>query len=173
MKKLLVVVVALFSIGTLSAQTKIGHVNSMEVRDTMPSFKKAVESITQFENEGMQEIQEMQQALQLAYQDYEMKAPDRLPTINKMEEEKLMKKQQDLQTRQQELQMQSQQVSQELNTPILEKIQEAVKIVATRHKLSYILDVSSTLYFEGGTDYTAEVVTEVLKLDKVDVVPAQ
>lgn len=166
MKKVVVLVIAIFSIGSLVAQTKIGHVNSTEVRDTMSSYKKAVESVTQFEKEGVLELQEMEQNLNLAYQDYEMKKADRLPTINKMEEEKLMKKQQDLQTRQQELQMQMQQISQELNQPILDLIQKAVAVVAKRHKLNYIIDVTSTLYFEGGIDYTKEVMTEVLKLEK-------
>ena len=41
----------------------------------------------------------------------------------------------------------------------------AVIIVAERKKLNYIFDETVSLYFKGGIDCTAEVLTELLKLD--------
>ena len=56
--------------------------------------------------------------------------------------------------------------SQELNTPILGMVQQAVKIVAERLKIDYVIDESVTLYFESGTDITKDVINELLKMDK-------
>jgi Skp family chaperone for outer membrane proteins len=49
--------------------------------------------------------------------------------------------------------------------PILERTQKAIAIVAERKKLNYIFDETVSLYFKGGIDCTAEVMTELLKLD--------
>ncbi len=76
-----------------------------------------------------------------------------------------MKKQQALQEREQSLNTEMQAVSQELNKPILERVQKAVEVVSDRKKLSYVIDESVTLYFKGGIDIQAEVVTELLKMD--------
>jgi len=76
-----------------------------------------------------------------------------------------MKKQQNIQDRQESLNQEMQIYSQELNKPILERVQKAVEIVSDRRKLNYVIDESVTLYFKGGTDITAEVVVELLRLD--------
>ena len=83
----------------------------------------------------------------------------------KIEEEKIMKKQQGLEDRQTALQQEMQIYTQELNKPILERVQKAVEIVSDRKKINYVLDESNTLYFKGGMDITAEVLIELLRLD--------
>ena len=90
---------------------------------------------------------------------------DMTPVIQQMEQEKLQKKQQALQTRQSELEQQMQIYGQELNRPILELVQAAVNNVAESMKVSYVLDETVTLYFQGGTDITKEVMAELLKLE--------
>lgn len=87
------------------------------------------------------------------------------PMLIKIEEEKLMKKQQNIQDREQALNQEMQIYSQELNKPILERVQKAVEIVSERRKLNYVIDESVTLYFKGGTDITSEVIVELLRLD--------
>lgn len=165
MKKVVLALVALFTVGSVMAQSKVGHINAQKVLDTMPSHVRALEDLQNHEEEGILELQELQADLEAAYKKYEAGKLDRTPIMNQLEEEKLMKKQEGLQARQQELQVEAQRISQSLNQPILDKLKEAVKIVAERNKLSYIIDESSALYFDGGTDYTDQVITEVLKLD--------
>jgi outer membrane protein len=87
------------------------------------------------------------------------------PMLIKIEEEKLMKKQQNIQDREQGLNQEMQMYSQDLNKPILERVQKAVEIVSDRKKLNYVIDESVTLYFKGGMDITAEVVVELMRLD--------
>jgi len=165
MKKIVLALVVMFSIGSVVAQQKIAHVNSQKLLDTLPSRKAAIEQLKMFEENGVKELQEMEADFNKQIAVYEKGRPTMSPVIIKIEEEKLMKKQQALQEREQSLNSEMQAVSQELNKPILERVQNAVEIVSDRKKLSYVIDESSTLYFKGGMDITAEVITELLRLD--------
>lgn len=167
MKKLILVAVVLFSMGSLMAQTqqKIAHVNSQKLLDTLPSRKAAIAQLQKFEQDGMKELEEMEADLRKAYAYYEANKSSWSPVILKIEEEKIMKKEQAFQERQQTLNSELQAVSQELNKPILDRVQKAVEIVSDRKKLSYVIDESVTLYFKGGVSIQAEVITELLRLD--------
>ena len=147
------------------AQMKIGHINSQVLLDTLQSRKDSMAALKQFEAEGVQELQEMNKAFESAYLRYQQNEKDWSPVIKKMEQEKLMKKQQALETRQVELEQQMQIYGQELNKPILDLVQTAVNNIAESKKLSYVLDETVTLYFQGGIDLTQEVMTELLKLE--------
>ena len=147
------------------AQMKIGHINSQVLLDTLQSRKDVMAALKQFEAEGVQELQEMNKAFESAYLRYQQNEKDWSPVIQKMEQEKLMKKQQALETRQVELEQQMQIYGQELNKPILDLVQTAVNNIAESKKLSYVLDETVTLYFQGGIDLTQEVMTELLKLE--------
>lgn len=165
MRKLILALLVVLSAGAAVAQSKVGHVNSQKLLDTLPSRKDAIEKLKQFEIDGMKELQEMQRDLEAAYMKYDQNAASMSPVIQKIEQEKIMKKEQALQERQQSLQQEMQVYSQELNKPILDRVQKAVEIVADRKKLNYVIDESVTLYFKGGTDITGEVLTELLRLD--------
>lgn len=164
MKKLLVALLVVLSTSVM-AQQKLGHVNSQELLDTMPSRKAALQTMKQFEKDGLKELAELEEDLKKAIEDYKIKEPGLAPVMKQIEEQKLQKKEKVLMEREQELNYEMQAISQSLNGPILERIQEAVKIVADRKKISYVIDETTTLYFDGGIDLTAEVLVELLKLD--------
>lgn len=166
MKKLLVVLVLVLGAGTSMAQSKVAHVNSQVILDTLPSRKAAIIKLQEFEKNGIAELQEMEEDFNLAVAKYQKEQPNMTPILIKIEEEKLMKKQQALQERESSLNAEMQAYSQELNAPILEKVQKAVEIVSERKKLNYVIDESVTLYFKGGMDITDEVIVELLNLDK-------
>jgi outer membrane protein len=107
----------------------------------------------------------MQKDLEAVYAKYDQTQASMSPVIQKIEQEKIMKKEQAFQERQQSLQQEMQIYSNELNKPILDRVQKAVEIVSERRKLNYVIDESVTLYFKGGTDITAEVLTELLRMD--------
>jgi outer membrane protein len=165
MKKLLLALAVMFSMGTVMAQSKVAHVNSQKLLDTLQSRKDAMNQLKEFEANGVKELQEMEADFNTALAKYEKDRPNMSPTLIKFEEEKLMKKQQGIQDRETSLNQEMQIYSQELNKPILERVQKAVEIVSDRKKLNYVIDESVTLYFKGGTDITAEVIVELLRLD--------
>jgi len=164
MKNLLLLVTIFVSLSVFS-QSKIGHVNSQKLLDTMQSRKIAMKKLDDFRAEGIKELQEMQKAFEAGYVKFESTSKDMSPVLLKMEQDKLMKKQQDIEARQGELEQGLQVYNEELNKPILDRIQKAIEIVADRKKLSYVIDESAALYFKGGIDCTAEAIIEVLKLD--------
>lgn len=166
MKKLLLVLLVVISAGGAFAQSKVAHVNSQQLLDTLPSRQMAIKKLQEFEVNGVNELKEMQADFETALATYEQKRPTMSPVIIKIEEEKLMKKQQDLQQREQSLQTEMQAYSQELNGPILQMVQDAVKKVADSMKLDYVIDVSVTLV-ANGEDITDKVVVELLKMDAV------
>ncbi|HIP32610.1 MAG TPA: OmpH family outer membrane protein [Crocinitomicaceae bacterium] len=166
MKKLILAILVVVSAGTLSAQSSVAHVNSQVLLDTLPSRKAAIVKLQEFEAAGMKELKEMEQDFQQGVAKYQAALSGMSPVIQKIEEEKLMKKQQGLQDREQSFQQEMQVYSNELNTPILDMVQKAVKVVSERKKINYVIDESVTLYFAGGTDITDEVIKELLKMDK-------
>jgi outer membrane protein len=166
MRKLLVALVVMMSVGAVQAQSKFGHVNSQELLDTMPSRKAAMKELGELEERSVKELQEMEAELQKIYAKYMAEQSTLTPVMRQYEEERIQKKQQALQQREQELQQLMSARNTELNTPILKKVQDAIAIVADRKKLSYVIDETVTLYFKGGIDLTAEVTTELLILDK-------
>ena len=164
MKNILIAISLIISASSF-AQSKIGHVNSQILLDTLESRKQAVKALDAFKVEGMKELQEMNKAFESAYIIFQQKEKDYSPVILKMEQEKLGRKQQELESRQQELEKGLQIYNEELNKPILDRITKAIEIIADRKKMSYIIDESATLYSKGGIDCTAEVMIELLRLD--------
>ncbi|MEN9998320.1 MAG: hypothetical protein RI922_1310 [Bacteroidota bacterium] len=165
MKKLLLALVVMFSVGTVMAQSKVAHVNSQKLLDTLPSRKIAITKLQEFEANGVKELQEMEADFNAALAKYEADRPKMTPVEIKIAEDKLMKKQTNIQEREQSLQQEMQLYSQELNKPILDRVQKAVEIVSDRKKLNYVIDESTTLYHKGGMDITSEVIVELLRLD--------
>lgn len=166
MKKLIIALVLMMSAGTVVAQSKIAHVNSQKILDTMPSRKDAIVQLETISASGEEELVEMETNLRKMSETLEATRSSKTPLQIKLEEEKLQRKYQELQRREQEIQQDLSRLSNELNAPIVKRLQKAVDIVAERKKLSYVVDETSTLYFKGGTDITNEVITEVLRLEK-------
>lgn len=164
MKNLLAIVLLILGTGMSFGQSKLAHVNSQELLESMESRKQAITKMQEFEKAGYEELQAMQADLEKAYNDFEQKRPTLSPILIKIEEEKLMKKQQALQERQQSLQVEMQAYSEELNAPILQMLQDAVKTVSVAKKLDYVIDETQVLYFNG-ENITEAVKVELKKLD--------
>ncbi len=165
MRKLVLAFLVVLGSTAVMAQSKVGHVNSQKLLDTLPSRKAAIEKLKEFEMSGIKELQEMEADFNAALAKYEQNRANMSPVIQKIEEEKLMKKNQAIQEREQSLNQEMQIYSQELNKPILDRVQKSVELVAERKKLNYVIDESVTLYFKGGTDITQEVLVELLRMD--------
>ncbi|MFM6965569.1 MAG: OmpH family outer membrane protein [Sphingomonadales bacterium] len=147
------------------AQTKIGHVDSQKLLDTLPSRDIAIKKLDSMKTAGMQELQLMDSDFQKAYQDYINNQASKSPAERQIIEGRLMQKQQMLEATQASLEEGLAIMSEELNKPILDRVEKAIEIVAERKKLNYVIDVSATLYSKGGIDITNEVIVELLLLD--------
>ena len=164
MKNVLLGLFVVIGFSTL-AQTKIGHVDSQKLLDTLQSRKDAIRKLDSMKTAGTEELKIMDADFQKAYQDYMTNQASKSPAERQIIEGRLMQKQQMLEATQASLEEGLQIVSEELNKPILERVQKSIDIVADRKKLNYVLDVSATMYSKGGLDITSEVITELLLLD--------
>lgn len=164
MKKVLLGLFVAIGFSTF-AQTKIGHVDSQKLLDTLPSRKAAITKLDSVKLAGMEDLKVLDADFQTAYQDYMRKQNTMSPAERQIVEGRLMQKQQTLEATQASLEEGLQLLSEELNKPILDRVQKSIDIVADRKKLNYVLDVSATMYSKGGIDITAEVITELLLLD--------
>ena len=168
MKNLLLGLVLFIGFGA-AAQSKVAHVNSQKLLDTLPSRKAAILQLDQIQKSGVSELEEMQKAFESAYKIWIDGQANMPPMIKENEQNKLMRMQQNLETRQAELEQELKVYSEQLNQPILDRVQKAIEIVAERKKLNYVLDQSSmTMYYKGGMDITNEVIVELLILDAAD-----
>src|SRR5690554_4239647 len=166
MKKLMLALfVAVLTFGSVQAQSNLAHVSTQKVLDTMPSRKSAMVELERFEERAFRELQETQKKLQDDYNKLQSEKVGMSPTAYKFEEDRLMRKSQEFQQRQQELDQQLKMLANELNTPVLERLQEAVNIVSKREKLNYVMDISALLYSDG-KDITNMVIVEALRLEK-------
>lgn len=161
MKKIAAVTIVLFFIGfsqSLTAQ-KFGYVNTDIVVADLPQVKEANTTIETLKSQLMKKGQDMVKDLQTKYQELQAKQNDISPLLYNQEMEKLKAKEEELQGFEQESQLKLQKKSAELLQPIQEKINAAIKAVASENGYAYIFDLraGSILY----ADETADISTLV------------
>jgi len=165
--KILVIFFTLFSVANF-AQVKIASVDSQRLLDTMPSRKVAIEKIIEHEKQLVNDLKDLQAEIQKMEKEYQEKMNDWTPVLRQSFEKKLQDKYNHFQTSQQSSQEELQAYGEELNAPILERLQQAVKIVAENQKLSMVLDKTSTLYATTSLDITDAVAVELLKMEEAN-----
>ena len=152
-------------IGSVSAQSKIAHLNSQELLQAMPSYHLAEAKLDSFESLLLKELEEMKGDFNLSITNYQSNLEScKSPALIQIEEEKLIKKEQYIRERQDNIQLELQAYSHELTQPILDNVEKAVKIVSDRNKYDYVFDVS-TLMIHNGPDITNEVLSEIEKME--------
>jgi outer membrane protein len=165
MKQIVLAIATVLMTVTLNAQMKIAHVNSQSLLDSLPSYLKAESDLKKFQDDGVAELSVLEKQINDAYVRLDGIKGDLTPTMLKIEQEKIMGLEQRYQQTQSLLQQQLQTLANEYNQPILDRLQKAVEIVADRKKVNYVLDVSKLLYSKTGIDITAEVKSELARLD--------
>lgn len=152
--------------GVDSDQSKLAHLDTQKILESMASYKEAVKKFEKFEKEGFAELEAMKADFDRSVNEFTQKVQSGsfTPQLQQFEEQKLAKKEEDLLARQQSLQVELQAYSHELNQPILDRLELAVKLVSDRHKYDYVFE-ESTLIVHNGHDITAEVIKEILKLE--------
>lgn len=155
----------LFTCTSISAQDalKIGHINSQEMVQLMPETAEAELELQTYQAQLEKQLQDLQVGYQAEVQKFttlpegtpESTAEDLRSAIINMEQRIQnfqMKAEQDLMKKQEEI-----------LTPILTKLQEAIDAVAAENKFSYIMDTSTgtVIYTGGGEDISALVKTKL------------
>ncbi|MGK6352394.1 OmpH family outer membrane protein [Parapedobacter sp. DT-150] len=172
-KGLVVVGLLFLSTGLVSAQQKIGHVNSDDIIQSMPEFKTAnteFETLAKGKETELQGMGAEYQKKLTAAQDLQRNRSEankdsidaQLQTLS-MELQEIQKR---IEGAQQLAQEEVQKKQQELFTPIFQKANTAVQAVAKEKGYAYVFDIGGNVaipipYFAGGDDLTADVKTKL------------
>lgn len=164
MKKLAVAAIAVFMFGAVSAQQKIGHLNSAEILQAMPEYKAMQEAVDK-------KKQEYAGVMQTMYAEYEKKSKEVQEGGDKMTQAVLDMKVseiKDLEKRigdfEQKAQADLGKYAEDLMKPLNDKYVKGVKEVAREQGYSYVLDLAAggVIYYpESGNDLTQAVKTKI------------
>ena len=159
MNKKLIAILFLMAPLAIFAQ-KFGHLNSADIIQAMPEYKKAQTEIQELEKQATNELQLMESELAKKSEAYEKEKATLPANIQQRRETEL----QDLYGRMQQYYQQSQQelaqASQEKMAMLTEKITKAIKEVGVAGGYLYIFDVASGIPYISetlSTDVTAAV----------------
>jgi len=129
--------------GKLSAQLKIGHINTNTLIASMPEADSAQAQLQELNDELSRTVEELGVDYRKALVDYENKRDSLSNLVRRTKEASL----QDMMTRIQEFQNNSQLELQnrqeELFQPILVKAQNAIQAVAEENGFDYVLDTGT------------------------------
>jgi outer membrane protein len=175
MKKLLILFLALFSLGITYAQ-KFGYVDTDFVLSKMPEYNEAQAEIEQLSLGWQEEIQEMSRNIKGMYN--ELQAEEVLLTAD-MKQERLV----DIATKEKELKEYQKKIfgfeglfflkKKELIKPVQDQIFDAVERVCKEQRLAIMFDKAGDLvmiYTDPRHDYTDYVLDELGLGDPNDVV---
>lgn len=172
-KKTVFSVIALLTLSFFSfnaqAQTvKFAHIDYLKVVDSIPSMMNADKEVKGFLDAGEKTVAEMEKAFEEAYNQYLLDKPTLSTVMVELREKQLMEQQQMIDYKRQSLQQDLEILNERLYGPIEDNLVKAIEIVAQRHKVTYVLEKSTTLYTDpvGGLDLTSEVRIELLRLEK-------
>ena len=174
MKNLLkgaVLLVGLFAATSVAnAQQKIGHINADEIFQQTADFKTATDQLKVLGDAKQKEIQDMialLQAKEKEANDLMLNQSEANKTETQTKLQTLSQEYQQMQTRIQEVQKVAQEEvqkkQQDLMAPIQTKVMNAINAVAKEKGYAYIFDVGSgaAVYFAGGEDVSADVKTKL------------
>lgn len=159
-----IILISLFNSSNLSAQ-KFGYLNSQALLSEMPEVKQADAELqalqTQLEKKGQQMVQD----LQTKYQDLQRREQSGEISPKALDEEARKLKEQETEIGKFEEDMQKELTTkrQQKLQPLLDKVNTAIKQVATENQFTYIFDSSAgiLLYAQETMDVTALVKTKL------------
>src|SRR5690625_6056 len=154
MKQLKFVLIALFTFGALSfsqAQTKIAHIDSNILIDSMPDFQDAKSQINKLQNSYMSQIEDIYKAQEEKRESYESEVESQTEEENERRMMDFQETQQRIMQFQQSAQQEHDNKQEELLQPLLERAKKAIEKVAKDKGFQYVLDSA-----EGGNVIVAE-----------------
>lgn len=171
MKRIIIIIIAIFGLGVFNSNAqsnlKFAHVDYVKVIDSLPSKITADKDLQSFLDNGQKTLEEMQISFEEEYQKYLAEKDSISPLMQEIREKNLMEQQQLIQYKSETLEGDLQTLNNRLYKPIEDNFNLAVKNIAQKYKLNYILEVNSILYVDGGLDLTKEVKAEVIRLEAI------
>lgn len=165
MKRILITVLLTLSATLAMAQNyKFAHISSQELIASMPEQDSALNKLKAYEQEIMEQMEQLQVEVNRKYQEYMQKREEYTPALRQVKEKEIAELQQRVQEYQMAAQQDFQGMQQRLMKPILEKANAAIEKVGKENGYIYVFDKSlgSILYASAdSTDILALVQKEL------------
>jgi outer membrane protein len=152
------VIIALLMTVAVQAQ-KFGYINSSALLVDLPEVKQAESDLEAFSKQLQKKGQDMVAKFQTDVQAYQKKveAGELSPKQQEEEEKRLEAVRTELGKYEQDMTTQIQTKRETLLKPIYDKVNDAIKAVATEGGYQYVFDQGVLLYFEASADISAAV----------------
>lgn len=161
MFKLVAVVAFLLTAMGVSAQVKLGHIETQKLIQAMPEMAAARKTMETKQTEIEKELTNMQEQFKMKLDEYSKNGKAMSDVIRASKEQELQELQQRIQSFQQIAMDNLEKTQAELMQPIMDKALNAIKAVGKEHGFTYIFDLS-----QGGILYNADNTEDVLPLVK-------
>lgn len=141
--KLIAIVAFTLAAMSVSAQVKLGHIETQKLIQAMPEMTSAKKTLETKQAEMEKELTNMQEQFKIKLNDYSQNSKTMSDVIRASKEQELQELQQRIQ-RFQEIAMDNLETSQkELMQPIMDKALNAIKEVGKENGFAYIYDMSA------------------------------
>ncbi len=164
MKKLFILVAALFAIGTVSAQ-KFARINMQEIVVAMPEFEVAQKNLEAFGKDLQEQMEQIQVEFNNKLADFQKNQATMAASVKQMKQQELEQLQQRFSEFQQIAQQDFQKKEAELLEPVQKKAQDAINKIAKANGYIAVFNtgVPSLAYFDEAqlTDIAALVKKEL------------
>lgn len=164
MKKLLILVAALFAIGTVSAQ-KFARINMQEIVVAMPEFEVAQKNLEAFGKDLQEQMEQIQVEFNNKLADFQKNQATMAASVKQIKQQELEQLQQRFSEFQQIAQQDFQKKEAELLEPVQKKAQDAINKIAKANGYIAVFNtgVPSLAYFDEAqlTDIAALVKKEL------------
>ena len=162
-KTLSITILFLFAVFTMSAQSKVAHINSQALISEMPKVKEAQAQLEKLQKTYATEIEATMKEYQTKLQTYSADAQNQTEVTNQARQKELAGMEQNIQLYQQTAQQDIQKKQAELLKPLVEKAKAAIQKVAKAQGFDYVIDATEggSLILAGGKDLMAEVKVEL------------
>ena len=161
MMKLVAVAAFVLAAMSVSAQVKLGHINTQELIQAMPEVARANDTLEMKQSAVEKELTNMQEQLKTKTDEYSKNAASMTEVIRASKEQELQELQQRIQNFQQLAVDNLRSTEQELFQPIMDKALNAIKEVGKENGFTYVFDLSA-----GGILYFADNTEDILPLVK-------
>lgn len=166
MIKLVAVAAFMLAAMSVSAQVKLGHINTQELIQAMPETAEARKTLETKQTEIENELTNMQESFRTKLEEYSKSAETMSDVIRASKEQELQELQQRIQNFQQLAVDNLRSTEQELFQPIMDKALNAIKEVGKENGFTYVFDLSvgGILYFADNTEDILPLVKKKLGL---------
>ncbi len=163
LKTLFIAIVMFFGAQSVSAQTKVGHIDVSALMSTMPAMKAAETQLTKLKESYDAEYKKLVTEYQTKAAQYQKEAETAGDVLNQTRSQEMQQMGERIQKYQDDASKSLQDKSIELQKPLMEKAQAAIQKVARAKGIQYVLDSSmgSGVLLADGTDLLADVKKEL------------